>query len=513
MESPEIFRRLFMGDRPNILFIMSDDHAANSISIYKSRLASVFQTPNLDRIGREGAVIHNCFCENSICTPSRASILTGQHCHTNGVRTLADALSENSETFVDVLHRENYETAIIGKWHLHCEPRGFDYYSILADQGYYHDPYFISSGADWSQIDPLRSDQGERIPGYVTDIITEKTLDWLEHRNREKPFLLLCHHKAPHDNFEYTQRYEHLFDGIEIPEPDTLFEDKSHRSLGSRYYGSSVGNRFPLRNHVSNMIQDNYPTGKLELKTKDEKEITKAAYQKYLKDYLRTVKGIDDSVGAILNYLKMQGVLDDTIVIYTSDQGMMLGEHDYIDKRWIFEESMQMPMMIRYPKKIKSGSELFELISNVDIAPTILDMAQQAIPRQMQGKSFRRLLFNESKQPIRNCVYYRYWMHMAHHYVPAHYGIRTLEYKLIFFYGLPLDAYGAWPQPITPAGWELYDLRCDPYETKNVYNDPAYANIVKNMQAMLAEEKKRNGDTDQQFPELLNLLYNSTKNL
>lgn len=495
-----------MDSKPNILYIMSDDHAASSISIYGSRLASVFQTPNLDRIGREGAVVNTCFCANAICTPSRASILTGQHSHINGVKTLADALSDESETFVKILQNNGYETAIIGKWHLHCEPKGFHYYSIMADQGYYYNPYFISSGADWEKIDPLSSDAGEKLEGYVTDIITEKTINWLKQRDSSKPFMLMCNHKAPHDNFEYHERYEHFFDGVEIPEPDSLFEDKSHRSLGSRYYGSSVGNRFPLRNHINNMIEDSYPTGKLILDTKDEKEKTRAAYQKYLKDYLRTVKGIDDSVGIILNYLEKNNLLDNTIIIYTSDQGMMLGEHDYIDKRWIFEESMQMPLLIRYPPKIKAGMIINELLSNIDFAPTILDMAGIESNIQVQGKSFKKLLYSEDNSPIRDCIYYHYWMHMAHHYVPAHYGIRTKKYKLIFFYGLPLDAYGAWQHPVTPPGWELYDLEKDPHELNNVYNNPKYSVIADNLKTLLLEEKRQNGDIDEKYPELLRRL-------
>lgn len=492
--------------KPNILFIMSDDHASNAISVYKSRLASVFKTPNLDRIGEEGCVVDTCFCNNAICTPSRASILTGQHSHINGVKTLADRLSDESKTFVGELHNSGYETAVIGKWHLHCEPKNFDYYSILADQGLYYNPYFISSGADWTKIDENRSDQGEQINGYVTDIITEKTLNWLKSRDESRPFLLLCHHKAPHDNFEYHERYEHLFDDIKIPEPSSLFEDKSHRSVGSRMYGSSVGNRFPLRNHAVSMMSDSYPTGKLCVDTKDEKEITRAVYQKYLKDYMRTVKGIDDSVGEILSYLESKGELDNTIVIYTSDQGMFLGEHDYIDKRWIYEEALKMPLLIRYPEKIKAGSHINELISNIDFAPTILDMADEPIPSEMQGKSFKKMLFGEDLSPINECVYYRYWMHMAHHYNPAHFGIRTKEYKLIFFYGLPLDSYGAWQNPVTPPGWELYDLTKDPEELHNVYNEPQYQEAVKMMKALLFNERQKNLDDDSKYPEVIKLM-------
>lgn len=490
--------------KPNILFIMADDHAANAISAYGSRLAKVFQTPNIDRIGREGAILNNCHCTNALCTPSRATILTGQYCHTIGVKTLNDPLDTDRNTFPQMMKNGGYETAVIGKWHVHTEPQGFNYYDVLSGQGLYFDPFFLDQNTDWSTIPPndFNARQGKEHKGYVTDIVTDKCLDWLKNRDKDKPFLLMCHHKAPHDNFEYHPRYEHLFDGIEIPEPDSLWEDKSHRSIGTQEYGTTVSEKNKNRNAVKSMSSENYPTGPLDLTGLDEVGRTKAAYQKYLKDYLRVVKGIDDSVGTLLDYLDQEKLTDNTIIIYTSDQGMFLGEHDYIDKRWIFEEALQMPFVIRYPEEIKAGTEIDDIITNVDFAPSLLDYVGLDKTDEMQGHSFREVIKGNTPKDWENRLYYRYWMHMAHHDNPAHYGIRTKHYKLIFFYGLPLDATGALPNS-TPASWELYDLEKDPFELKNVYNDPAYTHIIEALKEQLYHMKRELGDEDTGYPELM----------
>ncbi len=490
---------------PNILFIMADDHAANAISAYGSRLTSVFETPNIDRIGKEGAILHNCFCTNAICTPSRATILTGQYSHTNGVKTLSDILG-NQETFPQTLQMNGYQTAVVGKWHVHSKPQGFDYYDVLPGQGLYFYPYFMDKDMDWDTFhhNPHNSSQGRRYDGYVTDIITDKCLDWLQRHDNSKPFLLMCHHKAPHDDFEYHPRYEHLFDGVSIPEPDSLWEDKSHRSIGSYEYGTTVSERNVRRNAIETMSKSDYATGALELEGLDTSERTKAAYQKYLKDYLRVVKGIDDNVGRLLNYLDANGLAENTIVIYTSDQGMFLGEHDYIDKRWMFEEALQMPFLIRYPKEIEPGIEISEIVSNVDFAPTFLDYSGLKKAACMQGRSFRNILAGTPLDDWSNTLYYRYWMHMAHHDNPAHYGIRTQDYKLIFFYGLPLDATDALPEP-TPAGWELYDLKKDPMELHNIYADADHKEVVHKLKAQLSDIKKRLGDDDDKYPQLMQI--------
>ncbi len=518
-------------ERPNVLFIMADDHAANAISAYGSRLASVFRTPQIDRLASEGMVLENCHCTNAICTPSRATILTGRHSHVNGVRTLYDPLPADAHTFVEDFQAAGYATAIFGKWHLHARPRGFDTFSILPGQGFYHDPYFVDPDDKWPSPESDRSTgvggargggagegrfypQGERHTGHVTDIVTDKTLDWLAHRDRDKPFLLFCQHKAPHDEFEYAERYEHELDGIEIPEPDSLFEDKSHRSDGSRDYGTTVSDRNVRRNAVRTMSREDYPTGSLDIRGLGSRDRTKAAYQKYLKDYLRCVRGIDDGVGRILELLDRDGLRDNTIVIYTSDQGMFLGEHDYIDKRWIYEEALQMPFLVRYPPEIRPGSRSDAVVSNLDFAQTLLDYAGIAAPGAnsaasaasgMQGRSFRPILAGDEPADWRHIVYNRYWMHMEHHDNPAHYGIRTREHKLIFFYGLPLDANGAQPY-VTPPGWELYDLVRDPHELNNVYNDPEYAEVAARLKSELFALKRETGDTDEQYPELQELV-------
>ena len=485
-------------NRPNILFIMADDHGANAISAYKSRLADVFQTPNIDRMANEGVILSNCHCTNAICTPSRATILTGQHSHTNGVKTLSDPLPPQSNTCLKMIQQSDYQTAVIGKWHVHTEPQGFDYYKVLPGQGFYFDPYFIESGSVWPETG---YPTGQQQTGYVTDLITDDCLNWLQNRDGDRPFFLMCHHKAPHDDFEYHPRYEHLFDDIDIPEPDSLWEDKRHRSEGSRLYGSSVSERNPRRNAVKTMSQADYVTGQLDLTGLNSEARTKAAYQKYLKDYLRVVKGIDDNVGRLLDYLDQARLTENTVVIYTSDQGMFLGEHDYIDKRWIFEEALQMPFLVRYPAQIPAGSACDDIISNVDFAPTFLDYARLEKTADMQGHSFRSNLQQQTPEDWSQKLYYRYWMHMAHHDNPAHYGLRTQDYKLIFFYGLPLDASGALPDP-TPPGWELYDLKKDPQELNNVYHDPAYTKVVKQLKTELLELKKALGDEDKKYPEM-----------
>lgn len=508
--------------RPNILYIMSDDHASNAISAYGSRLAKHQRTPNLDRIGNEGMRLENCHCVNSICTPSRASILTGQHGHTNGVRTLADKLSDDRTCVSELLQANGYQTAIYGKWHLHAEPRGFDDWTILPGQGLYNDPIFTVPDKDSIVGEPLqgeaqvysKGDKGDlalgipvKVEGYVTDVITDLTLNWLkEKRDPSKPFFLCCHHKAPHDFFEYNHKHEDIFEDVEFEEPSTLFEDEATLAEISRKYGTTVSERWEPRNMVKHLSNPNYPNGgAMDFSGMSFEEKARKAYQKYMQDYLRTVHSIDENVGRLLDYLDEAGLADDTIVIYTSDQGMMLGEHDKIDKRWIFDESQRMPFLVRYPGAIAPGTVCDDVVDNTDFAPTFLDYAEIETPEFMQGRSFRSLLEGKTPEDWRQSVYYRYWMHMAHHWVPAHYGIRTKTRKLIFFYGMKLDATGckqACCEENTEPGWELYDLEKDPEETTNVYNDPAYAADVAELKKQLMDLKARYGDTDEQYPDL-----------
>lgn len=498
-----------MIEKPNILLIMSDDHAANAISAYESRLASVFQTPNIDRLANEGCLMENVYCTNAICTPSRATILTGQYPHTNGVMTLSDSLDTKANTYPKMMQKNGYQTALFGKWHVHSKPMGFDEYMILPGQGLYYDPIFVTKDdADWensiNKTEFGRYPKGKTYEGYVTDLITDYTLEWLEKRNKAKPFMLMCHHKAPHDFFKYHYRDEDLFNGIEIPEPESLFEDKSHRSEGSRDFGTTISDRNLRRNYIKAMSENDYPTGKLDFTGMDSKQRTKAAYQKYLKDYLRTVKAIDDNVGRVLKYLDENNLTENTVVIYTSDQGMFLGEHDYMDKRWIFDEALQMPFLVRYPKEIKAGTKVDSVVSNVDFAPTFLDYANINPAPDMQGLSIREIFKGNEPKDWQNAAYNRYWMHMAHHDNPAHYGIRTKEYMLVYFYGLPLDASGSLDY-VTPEGWELYDIKKDPYQVNNVYNNPDYIDVVSKLKIQLKDMKDDIGDEDTKYPEMMKL--------
>ena len=473
-------------DQPNILFIMSDDHAVNAFGCYGSRLAGIAPTQNIDRLAAQGMRLDACLCTNSICVPSRASILTGEYSHKNGVYTLSDRLDPERENVAKMIRASGYQTATIGKWHLKEEPAGFDYWNILPGQGRYHNPILKEIGT------------GEKTyEGYSTDIITDLSIKWLHSRKEDKPFFLMCHYKASHEPWHYAERHEELFRDIEIPEPESLWEDKSHRSEGSREYG------FTISTMVSRMERKNHATGPLDTSGMDETRKKRAGYQKFVKDYLRTVAGIDENVGRLLDYLDREGLAENTVVIYTSDQGYFLGEHDYIDKRWMFEESLRMPFIVRYPPETAPGSINSDLILNVDFAPLFLDYAGVPAAENMQGRSFRANLHGQTPPDWRESMYYRYWQHCSR---PAHYGVRTKHYKLIFYYGLPLDANGAEKTPTKP-GWELYDLQKDPHELRNVYNNPSYAGVVKELKQELLRLKDELGDRDENYPELMELRH------
>ena len=448
-----------MNREPNILFIMADDHAANAISCYGSRIN---RTPNIDRIAAEGACFENCFCTNAICSPSRASILTGQYSHINGVYTLADSLDESRRNVAKILKEAGYQTAVIGKWHLHSVPSGFDYWNIIPDEDHHGQGRYMN---------PILSEMGKikQYKGYVTDIITDLTIKWLKNRDENKPFFLLCHHKAPHRPWDPDPKHAKMYENETIPEPGNLLDDYKNRSRAAANAKMKIGEDLKPRD-----LKQAPPPG---LKGP---ALVKWAYQRYIKDYLRCVASIDDNIGRLLDFLEKEGVARNTIVIYTSDQGMFLGEHGYFDKRFMYEESIRMPFIIRYPKEIKPGAVLDNIILNVDFAPTFLDYAGIDVPKDMQGRSFRPLLQGKILEDWRTSMYYRYWMHLAHHWVPAHYGIRTRRYKLIYYYGQPLGMKGAIPQPTEPE-WELFDLKKDPHEMKNVYEDPAYVDVVERL--------------------------------
>ncbi len=490
---------------------MSDDHACNAISAYGGRLAKVAPTPNIDRIGRGGIRLDQCFVTNSICTPSRAVILSGQHSHINTVRTLNNAFpgpDSDTPNVADILRRSGYETALIGKWHLRSAPWGFDYWKVGPGQGQYHDPFFVAStdGVPYSSR-PAR--KAKRTAGYYTDLITDFAVDWLDNRDEEKPFFLMLHHKAPHGKWEPADRHKKYLADVKIPEPATLWEDFAHRSEATRNMGTSITNRLsPRRTMVNDVQKKDWPAGSVDMSGMSELEKGKAAYQKYLHDYLGCVKAVDENVGRILDYLDKSGLTENTLVVYTADQGMFLGEHDYFDKRWIYEECLRMPFFARLPGKIAAGSvNSGQLCSNLDFAQTFLDFADASDTPEiakMQGQSLRTILQSETPDAWRDAVYYRYWMHLSHHHIPGHYGIRDGRYKLAFFYGLPLDAaLGKGTYPPTTPGWELYDLKIDPSETQNVYTNPDYAAVIGRLKTRLLELKKQYGDNDAQYPDLL----------
>jgi len=461
---------------PNIVFIMSDDHASHAMSCYGSRIN---QTPQIDRIANEGARFDNCFCTNSICTPSRAAILTGTYNHINNVTTLQTPLDNTKPTFVKEFQANGYQTAMFGKWHLgqgpdYC-PTGFDEWAILPGQGLYHNPEFVFKGPDG----------GEKrvVQGYVTDLITDMSLNFLKQRDPQRPFMMMVHHKAPHRPWEPDEKHAHLYLNEEIPEPETLYDDYVNRTSAAAAAEMRVG--------VHMRPIDIKTTIQYEM---DEMNLRKWAYQRYIKDYLRVVASIDHNVGRLLDYLNDEGITDNTIVVYTSDQGFFLGDHGWYDKRFMYEESLRMPFIIRYPNGIEAGTEVDDMILNVDFASTFLEMAGLPAPEQYQGHSFVPLLNGERPNDWRTSMYYRYWMHKADHNVYAHYGVRTMHHKLIYYYNDGLGQAGAIDETYEPE-WELFDLDADPYELNNIVDNSTNAVLVQEMKDELHRLQAAVGDT------------------
>lgn len=450
---------------------MADDHASHAISAYGS---AINQTPNLDRLAAEGMRFDSAFCTNSICTPSRASILTGTYNHVNGVTTLDTHMDNTLETYPKLLQQAGYQTAIFGKWHLghgpDHDPTGFDEWIVLPDQGEYHDPTFLTPGGEW-QVD-----------GYVTDIITDMAVGWLERRDTDRPFALMVHHKAPHRTWEPDEAHQHMYDDVEIPEPPTLFDDHDTRSQAAR---EALCHMMDLDMRDLKVPVPDGVTRTDEIRWR---------YQQYIKEYLRVVASIDDNMGRLLDALDEMGLTENTIVFYTSDQGFFLGDHGWFDKRFMYEESVEMPLLIRYPRLVESASVNDEIVVNVDFAPTILDLAGVSVPDFMQGRSFAELLGGASPDDWPTSMYYRYWMHRdKDHNIWAHYGVRTRTHKLIYFYNDPLDQPGA-NEPSDPPEWELYNLVADPLEITNIYGAPGTEQVTADLKRELRRLQDKVGD-------------------
>ena len=481
--------------KPNILFIFSDDHAQAAISAYGSHLKDAAPTPNIDRIAKEGAIFERSYCANSICGPSRACILTGKHSHVNGyIDNERCRFDGDQPTFPKYMQSSGYQTAIVGKWHLVSDPQGFDYWEVLPGQGSYVNPDFLQQGGG-----------KKRYSGYCTDIVTDKALDWLQSkRDKSKPFILMCQHKAPHRNWMPPERYYDLFKGMDMPEPDSLFDEYKERSPALAQQQMSCAKDF---NWAHDMFMHGEPTdprfttfmgnGEYKRMTDAEKkrfdaaygpesealkkalaegnmsdtQLTKWKYQRYIKNYLRCIRAVDDGVGRLLDYLDDSGLAEDTIVIYSSDQGFYLGEHGWFDKRWMFEESFAMPFLIRWKDRIKPGSRSQALIQNIDYAPTFMDLAGLKVPEDMQGRTLVPVFKQSGALPAnwRKSLYYAYYGERCHH-VAKHDGVTTSQYKLFF---LP-DMRGA-------ARWQLFDLVKDPQEMKSVHADSAYKQVLADM--------------------------------
>lgn len=466
-----------LASKPNILFIMADDHAWQAISAYREA-RYLIQTPNIDRLANEGILFHHCFVNNSLCGPCRASILTGVYSHINGFYNNYNCRFDGSQiTFPKLLHAAGYQTAMIGKWHLETDPTGFDHWEILPGQGVYYNPMMIRDG------------KRVKHPGYVTDIITDLSLDWLKQRDPTRPFLLFCWQKAPHRNWQPALR-DLDFDHDRVYDlPDSLFDDYSGRGLAEHDQNMTIAHTMTLDADCKLAVPAQLgPAQKkaweayyeprnqaFRKKQLTGRALTEWKYNRFMHDYLGCIKSVDDNVGRLLKYLDDTGLSTNTIVIYSSDQGFFLGEHGWFDKRWIFQESARTPLLIRWPKVIRAGSVNRALVANIDFAPTFLEVAGVPIPERMQGRSLLPLLQGTMPPDWRTAFYYHYYEYPADHHVRPHYGVITERYTLAHFYTPDVNY------------WELFDRDKDPGEMRSVFGDPAYAST----QAKLMDEVSR----------------------
>lgn len=479
-------------ERPNILFIMTDDHSYQTISAYSDKL---IETPNLDRISDEGVIFPNSFVGNSICAPSRATMLTGKHTHKNGQIDNSVTFDGSQITFPKVLNEAGYQTALVGKWHLKSDPTGFDYWNILPGQGQYYNPDFIEMG------------EKKQFQGYCTTLTTNFGLNWLDKRDKEKPFCLLLHHKAPHRTWQPDTLYFDEFKDMLYPVPENFFDHYEGRQ-------AAMGQRLSIRSDDMDLVYDlkmedaegrivsrfewikpDNPMHTARMNEKEKERWNKHyqaikkdflekklegdelylwKYQRYMRDYLACIRSVDENVGRVLDYLEENDLVENTLVVYTSDQGFYMGEHGWFDKRFMYEESFRTPLLMRLPKGYKRKGEISELVQNIDYAPTFLDFAGVKIPSEIQGKSIKPLLINDKNKEWRDAVYYHYYEFPNEHMVKKHYGIRTDRYKLIHFYD-DIDV------------WELYDLEKDPDEMNNIFGQKENAEIQKKLEVKLAE--------------------------
>lgn len=492
--------------KPNIIFIMSDDHAYQAISAYG--FEGLNQTPNIDRIAKEGAIFKHAFVTNSLCAPSRAAMLTGKHSFKNGKVDNVQPFDWNQNNFPKLLQQNGYQTALIGKIHLDGLPQGFDYSAVLPGQGNYYNPDFIING------------EKQRIPGYVTDITTEMSLLWLKDRDPDKPFCLLFHQKAPHREWLPAARHYKEYTKMKFKEPETLFDDYAGRGTAAKEQEMNIlkdmnwagdskikpevmdelgiqqtlnWDKRAYENNLGRMDQqqraawDSVYDGVIEDFAKaypdmSQEDLMHWRYQRYMQDYLACIASVDDGVGKVLDFLDENGLDKNTIVVYTSDQGFYLGEHGWFDKRFMYEESFGTPLLMKYPPEIEPGTVINKMVQNIDFAPTFLDYAGVEVPEDMQGLSFRKLVKDEVSE-WRDAIYYTYYEYPSIHMVKRHYGVRTDRYKLIHFY-YDIDE------------WELYDLQEDPHEMTNLYDDPEYAEVRQMMHERLSELREKYGDND-----------------
>jgi arylsulfatase A-like enzyme len=490
--------------RPNIIYIMSDDHAYQAISAYGGALKDIAPTPNIDRIAANGMRFNRCLVTNSISGPCRAVILTGKYSHLNGfvVNEKQTPFDGSQQTFPKLLQQAGYITAIIGKWHLISDPTGFNHWDILPGQGNYYNPDFINSGGKYTE------------QGYVTEIITEKSLKWLkEAKDSGKPFMLMMHHKAPHRDWQPGPNELTLYKDVVFPEPPTLFDDFSNRGTAEKMQDMTISKTMRIEEDLKMYIDYSKmrTTSLTQMNPEQLKawnnvydpiikhfyesdlsgdELIRFKYQRYMQDYLACIAAVDKSVGEVLDFLKENGLDKNTIVVYASDQGFYLGEHGWFDKRWMFEQSYRTPLLVQWQGIIKSGSVNEDMVSNLDFAETFLDMAGVKIPPDMQGRSLAPLLKGKTPNDWRKEHYYHYYEYPGSHMVKRHYGISTERYKLIHYY-YDIDE------------WELYDIKTDPLEMKNVYNDPSYekvkSDLHKRLTDLMVKYKDSNASTETFF--------------